>query len=325
MDDVHAAEDAAIDWSLLLNEEPDNQELRSEFERWLHESPAHVLAWEQVTAVSDIIRSAPPERRVDQSRRAGARRNLLKAWLRAPKPWRLASGIGGTAVACCLALFLAVPDLKVRLFADQYAPVGETRTLHLTDGSEVVLAPRTAISVRMTTAERHIDLVQGEAFFTVHHDSGRLFTVQAGNVRVKDIGTAFDVQKNEHETTVRVREGAVHLSSSVPQIFNRDVHAGEWSCVSDDGIQGGNLPAETVGAWKDGLLIARNDSVADLLQALAPWTHGQTVILHRGLLKQQVTGVYDLRKPDEALRLIARPLGGKVMTVSPWVRFVVSQ
>lgn len=327
MDDMRAAEaeDAAIDWSLLLNEEPDNQELRSEFAQWLHESPSHALAWEQVTAVSDIIRSAPPERRINRSKAAGVRWRAVRTWLSLPKSWRLVSGIGGTAVACCLALFLAVPDLAVRLFSDQYAPVGVTRTFHLPDGSEIVLAPRSAISIRMTAAERHIDLLQGEAFFTVHHDTARLFTVQAGKVSVKDVGTAFDVQKGEQETTVRVREGAVHLSSSSPQMFDRDLHAGEWASVSGEGIRGGNLPPETIGAWKDGLLIARNDNVANLIKALAPWERSHIVVLHRDLLKEQVTGVYDLRKPDEALRLITRPLGAKVVALSPWVHLVVAQ
>lgn len=321
MDD---AEDAAIGWALFLNEEPDNKELRAEFERWLHENPLNAQAWRQVAAVSDIIRSAPIERRSVRKRSIMGWR-LAQFWRSVPRAWRLTSGFGGAALACCLALLIAVPDLKVRFQADQYAPLGEIRIVQLADGSEVVLAPRSAIAIHMTDAERHVELVQGEAFFTVHHDAARLFTVQIGAVSVKDIGTAFDVQKAEHQITVRVREGAVHLASSAHPVFERDLHAGEWSSIVDGDIRAGFLPPETIGAWKDGLLIARDESVADLIKTLAPWMRGQTVLLHHAFLKERVTGVYDLHQPDEALRLIMRPFGAKVVAVSPWVHLVIAR
>ncbi|GCD75017.1 two component sensor histidine kinase FecR/PupR [Acetobacter pasteurianus NBRC 3299] len=324
MDENQAAEAQAIDWSLLLNEEPDDLALRHEFEKWLSEKPAHAIAWKQVSAISDIIRSAPPDRQVDPVRPKAFQTHIQAILFFLQKRWKLLSAGGVAAAACCAALLLIVPDLMTRLRADQYAPTGTTRTLHLADGSDIVLAPRSAISIWISAQERHIDLLQGEAFFTVHHESGRSFIVQAGKVRAQDIGTAFDIQIAHHKTTVRVQEGVVHVGASTPRIYEHDLHGGEWARVSDTDIGSGTLPSESVGAWKEGELVARNDRVGDMITALRPWSRKQIVVMNHALLNKRVTGVYDLRKPDTALRLIVSPLGGKIVPVTSWANLVIS-
>lgn len=324
MDESQKAEAEAIDWSLLLNEEPDDQALRHEFEKWLSEKPAHAIAWQQVTVISDIIRSAPPDRQVAPVRPVAFQSRIQALLVFLQKRWRLLFGSGVAATALCAALFLIIPDLITRFLADQYAPAGTTRTLHLTDGSDVVLAPRSAISIQISAQERHIDLIQGEAFFTVLHENSRPFIVQAGKVRAQDIGTAFDIQIAHHETTVRVRDGVVHIAATTPRIYARDLHGGEWARVSDTDIGDGTLPPETVGAWKEGGLIARNDTVGDMITALRPWSEKRIVVMKHALLGKRVTGVYDLRNPDAALRLIVSPLGGKIIHVTPWANLVVS-
>ncbi|ASL40274.1 MULTISPECIES: FecR domain-containing protein [Acetobacter] len=325
MDENQEAEAQAIDWSLLLNEEPDDQALRREFEKWLSEKPAHAMAWKQVSAISDIIRSAPPDRQIDPVRPMVFQARIQALVFFLQKRWRLLSGGGVAAAAFCAALLLMVPDLITRLLADQYAPTGTTRTLHLADGSNVVLAPRSAISIRISAQERHINLMQGEAFFTVHHDNNRPFVVQAGKVRAQDIGTAFDIQIAHHETTVQVRDGVVHVSApTTPQTYEHDLHGGEWVRVSDTDIGSGTLSPEAIGAWQEGVLIARNDRVGDMITALRPWSGKRIVVMNHTLLGKRVTGVYDLRKPDAALRLLVSPIQGKIVPVTPWANLVVS-
>lgn len=72
------------------------------------------------------------------------------------------------------------------------------------------------------------------------------------------------------------------------------------------------------------MLIARNDKVGDMITALRPWSGKRIVVMKQALLGKRVTGVYDLRNPDAALRLIVSPLGGKIIHVTPWANLVVS-
>jgi transmembrane sensor len=39
-----------------------------------------------------------------------------------------------------------------------------------------------------------VELIHGEAFFTVAHDAERPFDVHAGKGRIRDIGTAFEAR-----------------------------------------------------------------------------------------------------------------------------------
>ena len=79
---------------------------------------------------------------------------------------------------------------------------GESRTVTLADGSQVNLSGGSAIGVDITSEERRVRLLSGEAFFDVAHDAARPFTVEAGEARIVVLGTAFDVALDPSATTV---------------------------------------------------------------------------------------------------------------------------
>jgi transmembrane sensor len=91
--------------------------------------------------------------------------------------------------------------------------VGEQRDVLLPDGSRITLNTATALRVRYTKDSRGITLEQGEAFFTVKHDTSRPFDVTAGKTVTRAVGTEFNVDLRPTEVTVTVIEGAVHVSA----------------------------------------------------------------------------------------------------------------
>ncbi len=60
------------------------------------------------------------------------------------------------------------------------------------------------------------------------------------------------------------------------------------------------------------------DVVADMRRYSGKW-----IVFQDGhLAAQQVTGLYDLRDPDRALRVLVGPFGGRVREVTPFLRIV---
>ena len=95
---------------------------------------------------------------------------------------------------------------------DYVTSPGETRSLALSDGSNVTLSGDTAIKVAFNGDARDIQLARGEALFNVHHDKSRPFIVHTNSGAVRDIGTIFDVALVGDQTKVVVTKGMVEAS-----------------------------------------------------------------------------------------------------------------
>lgn len=80
----------------------------------------------------------------------------------------------------------------------------------LPDGSQVELNHGAEIAVEFTADERRIRLVRGEAHFTVQKARAP-FVVMAGDVRVRAVGTVFNVRLADDAVDVLVTEGKVRI------------------------------------------------------------------------------------------------------------------
>ncbi|HEY0412770.1 MAG TPA: FecR domain-containing protein, partial [Allosphingosinicella sp.] len=85
---------------------------------------------------------------------------------------------------------------------------GEHRTVALADGSAVALNGGTRIFVG-GGRERSVELVAGEATFTVRHDERRPFEVRVGGHVVRDVGTVFNLLSDQGRFSLEVIEGTV--------------------------------------------------------------------------------------------------------------------
>jgi transmembrane sensor len=133
-----------------------------------------------------------------------------------PKPTVTWSPIPPKALGLGLALLCAglaggalwVQALRTPTFSTR---VGELRTVVLEDGSRVRLNTDSRIEVRFRAHERDVVLARGEAFFDAAHDAARPFVVQAGEARVRALGTRFDVRRDPGEVWVALVEGRVRV------------------------------------------------------------------------------------------------------------------
>jgi transmembrane sensor len=82
----------------------------------------------------------------------------------------------------------------------------------LPDGSIVHLNKNSSIVYAADFKSRRDVRLNGEAFFEVRHNKDVPFNVQAGDVKIVDIGTAFNVKTLKHKTEVIVESGMVSVS-----------------------------------------------------------------------------------------------------------------
>jgi hypothetical protein len=97
---------------------------------------------------------------------------------------------------------------------------GQGRTLALSDGTRVSLAPGSLLSPRVVTAaSTELELARGSARFSVQPQRGRGFAVVSGPLRVEVVGTVFAMERTaDGRTSVRVEHGRVRVRAPEPAL-----------------------------------------------------------------------------------------------------------
>jgi len=173
----------------------------------------------------------------------------------------------GAAAAAVLTALIAWPVLQ-RDLPEQVivTAMGERRTIMLPDGSRVVMNGDTRI-VLDEDAPRRIELVSGEALFDVRHDARRPFVVQAGDTRLVDAGTVFNVVEDEGALDVAVSEGAVIYEARSREI-RLDAGQGLSRAGADAEPRLRRAAPESVGSWQAGQLLYDDASLDQVARDL---------------------------------------------------------
>lgn len=312
----------ALDWLLRVQAAPADRALLTRRDQWLARAPAHARAYGQAEEVWRLTgRVAPafpfltPQALCRQSAPPAGRRR---------RAWATAAGL---ALAACVALVL-FPGLSLRLRADQHTGTGEIRTVHLADGSTVVLDADSAITVRLGANKREIGLLSGRAFFQVAADASRPFTVSADDVEVTVTGTAFDVATSGDDTMVSVQSGHVAVAVTRPgHPANARLERGQRARLShaDGGLRIDSVPMAQIGLWRDRRLVVNGATIAQVVAQLSHYAPGLIVVRDPALAGRRVTGVFDLSDPRAALEAVLQPHGGVVRDLSPLLHIVSSR
>jgi transmembrane sensor len=307
----------ATRWLVELHDAPDDREVRRRFEAWRRASPLNEAAWLETEQLSELA-TTMPRAYADVWQPVVARRQVASRRA-AVRSWRL--GGGAMALAACVAFFV-VPALVQRLQADYTTATAELRKVVLQDGSEVTLAPDSAIAVSFEAAGRQVRLLSGEAFFEVMPDSSRPFRVLAGSVETTVVGTAFDVRLSADAVVVSVEHGIVRVGPASASARD-ELRAGQAVRVTSDGETSRRAASpDMVAAWRDGQLVAQNVSLREAVDQLRRSFAGSIVLASDSLGERRITGAYNLADPEDALRAIAQAHGARVRRITPWLLVV---
>jgi transmembrane sensor len=306
--DRERADADAADWFVRLAEAPGDAELRAGFDAWHDAHPLHAAVWARTRRAYHVLGKHRP---VDRS-----------LWQMQRRPSRRFRFLLATTALCAGLALACLPSLLLHLQSDLTTATAEIAALTLPDGTEVQLAPESAIDSLFTSRARGVRLLKGEAYFSVTHDPAHPFQVIAGDVIVTVLGTAFDVRMDAAGTTVAVEHGKVRVVDRAATAYD-DLGAGDWISVSSDKAAArGHDAAPEVAAWRHGRLVVRDRPAAEIVDALRPYLHGLILLRNPAFEARRVSGIYDLRDPAATLQSLADSYGAKLVRISPWITLV---
>nr|WP_276207976.1 FecR domain-containing protein [Sphingomonas pseudosanguinis] len=168
---------------------------------------------------------------------------------------------------------------------------GERRVVALGDGTRIEMSGGTRL-----TLDHHDDRVaaldRGQALFTVRHDAAHPFTLTAGGVAVRDLGTVFDVARDGPRLAVQVASGSVMVQPDRDRITLTPGQTLLTDEASGHAVRGTVAPAD-VGGWRQGRIALTGATLGDLASA---WRrlYGTRLNLTGALAQRPFTGMVAL-------------------------------
>lgn len=132
---------------------------------------------------------------------------------------------------------------QIELGSDGYAAI------RMADGRSVAeFGPNT---VAVVTGERQLTVNQGVVFNTVAKDPDHPYEITTPQGKVVVLGTKFEVEVNETQSTIRVQEGAVRIQSAETESANAVVSKGFTGSITRNAVvQPRELAGARVAPWR---------------------------------------------------------------------------
>jgi transmembrane sensor len=197
----------AADWWVRLRAPDATDDTVDQWLAWTQEDASHLETFERVNEMASRLGSLD----------AISRQGLIHAFARpaaSPRRWLpLAAAASIAAVVLSGTIYVAWTQLAPGVNTQVYnSAIAQNRDISLSDGTQVALGAASTMATQFSKGQRNIDLKSGEAFFQVVHDTTRPFVVAAGDISIRDIGTAFDVRRTGQRVTIAVTQGRVEIT-----------------------------------------------------------------------------------------------------------------
>lgn len=294
----------AVDWLLQLQAEDTSPDTLEAFAYWQNSHPQHAAAWALLTQIQHSFGQLPHKAltkqvlaRIDHTSRRQALKKLGMLGIVLPGVW-----LG----------YQALPLERWR--AEYQTAVGEQQHLHLVDGTHLFLNTDSAVDIQYH-AQRQILLRQGEIWLETGHQDKRRLVVVTPHGQLVPLGTRFNVKLHSERTTLTVTEGAVQIQLANGQ--STVVQAGQQQSFSRDAFGQAQVADEGVAGWQQGMLLAQDMPLDDVLKELARYRRG-VIRCHPELKQMKVSGAFPLKDTDAALDLLQKTLPVQVVTPSPY-------
>lgn len=311
---ARAISDAAAAWVARVDRSGEDQDVQAELAAWLAGDErrqgayfrAH-SAWAMLDRASVLAGG-----KIDEQDEADEHATPPPAsgWLsRRQMLW------GSSAAAASFAALVTGVGLWPKPALRIETALGEIRRVPLKDGSMAAVNTETKIAVTMRPEIRQIAIDHGEAWFQVAKDRARPFVVEAGDVRVKAVGTAFSVRRTDAGADVQVTEGVVEVWSVGDESNVRRVAAGARTFVSNASgpteVAEASVAIDRSLAWRSGQLIFDGDTLGEAAAAFNRYNAVQVRIDDPALAREKFVGRFRTNEPEAFARAAATILNAQ--------------
>jgi transmembrane sensor len=178
--------------------------------------------------------------------------------------------------------------------------------VELPDGSKIYLNRNTRLSYRANFGKERRDVkLNGEAFFDISHDASKPFIIDAGNAKVKVVGTSFNVITNNAESAVEVyvKTGKVILSDNTgsQSMFLDPEYVGTMN-LNTSGKEINNNPNRI--SWRTDHLVYNGQKLDIVFNDLKKVHNMDIVADDPDILDNTWTAPIDNQSQDTIIRLI---------------------
>lgn len=185
----------------------------------------------------------------------------------------------------------------------------------LPDGSQISMNQYSSVvyAPRRDKQYRRVEL-SGDAFFEVERDTARPFVIQAHDLEIEVLGTAFyvDAREDQPEVQVIVQSGTVSVKAGEAQVI---LNAGEIGIYDK---ASGALSKQTnedqnYMAWKTDVLIFEQTTLERVVFDLNRKFHARISISNPELNTCELTATYEGKSLEAILKIIEKTLNIKAV------------
>lgn len=191
--------------------------------------------------------------------------------------------------------------------------IGETKTIHLDDGSSVLLDADSRLRVQLDGRQRRATLVRGRAFFRTAADPVRPFVVEAaGQEVIGGGGDAFDVALKARDVSVVSVEGDVLMMAAGQPSSRVRAVAGQKLVTGGAGTRVASSDVQSDTAWRFGQAVFDDQTLADALAEMNRYSRRRLELGDPKLEGLRISGVYKAGDNEAFARSVAQLLDLKV-------------
>lgn len=311
--------DDAARWFVRLQEPAVSADEQQRFDAWLNEHPQHRDEFQLLQGLwtaADLL-PAPRLKALVETPPSRQRRPFVR--------YSVAASV--LAVALGLGLFSGL-NHPAGYSAEFATALGERKHVALPDGSVIDMNSRSRLQVRYESGRRLIELSEGEAMFSVEHDTSRPFVVEAGSGKVTVTGTRFDVRRDVTQTRVAVEQGTVKVQGhNAPDNEFISLTAGLGTHIDAHGQVAAAYavnPAELT-AWRGGKLVFNNASLSEVAAEVSRYREKPLTVANPAVANLRLTSVFKSDNTEALLKALPSILPVAVRTLADGSQEIISK
>ena len=189
-------------------------------------------------------------------------------------------------------------------------PYGDRSQITLYDGTKVWLNSGTKFRYPVTFSSRTRDVfVEGEAYFNVAKDAKHPFVVSAGSLKIKVLGTSFNVcaYPEDNEFSATLDEGSINAVNTTSGDGVK-LNPGEQLILSrkTNGMKLRQVNTELYTSWKESLLKFENAPFEELLKKMERWYDVKIIVDPTINTKERYTMTIKTESLREMLQVVSK-------------------
>ncbi|TYA89239.1 FecR family protein [Seonamhaeicola marinus] len=181
-------------------------------------------------------------------------------------------------------------------------PYGKRSSLVLSDGTTVWLNSGSKIIYPIAFKGKKREVyIEGEAIFDVTHNANKPFVALTSNQRIEVLGTVFNVSSYQDDVNdfVVLKSGKVKVANELKGKWSKGIDILPGTKANFDLVTKetttGRVDVEQYFAWRDGVLILKNNDLNYIMRKLSRYYNTPITITDKTLSAETFSGYLDLK------------------------------